>query len=127
MAWSVILFMIERVISKSARNRKDYLNTSAVGEIHDEERKDKVGCSPVTFEGGDPETSPRAREFRHKMREARPDLKVFRKRPKWQKFAIRVAWRILGIFGVESWSPRRERQAGKIHPDGSKRKSKDHI
>lgn len=58
-------------------------------------------------------------DFRARMREARPDLSVFRARPWWQRALIRLIWRV-----APDWSPRREREAmafrnarGKIPPD----------
>jgi len=58
-------------------------------------------------------------EFRARMREARPDLSVFRARPWWQRALIRLAWRV-----APDWSPRREREAmafrrarGTVPPD----------
>lgn len=53
----------------------------------------------------------RTEEFRRRMLEARPDLAVFRARPVWQRYLIRMVWRVQRPFGFEPWSPRRERDA----------------
>ena len=49
--------------------------------------------------------------FRSRMRDARPDLQVFRDRPAWQQAVIRTIWRTQALFGLEEWVPRRERAA----------------
>lgn len=65
--------------------------------------------------------------FRQRLLEVRPDLRVFRNRPAWQRGLIRLVWRILGVFGIHGWAPRREREVrertkvttgGSTPPDG---------
>lgn len=48
--------------------------------------------------------------FRQRMLEARPDVAVFRARPRWQRALIRMVWRVQSVFGLKDWVPRRERE-----------------
>ncbi|WHZ36509.1 hypothetical protein [Sagittula sp. MA-2] len=53
----------------------------------------------------------RTDEFRKRMLEVRPDIEVFRARPTWQRALIRMVWRVQRPFGIEAWSPPKEREA----------------